>query len=115
AGSFLKNAARQRAVTKTEVVMSDTAGRHFPVELQVEPVLKDDKIVGYSGLAIDITAQQERERKLAEHAARLENREQQIQDVINDAVYILDPDARLSFVNNRMAELLGVRADEAVG
>ncbi len=115
AASFLKNAARQRAVTKTDVVMSDTAGRHFPVQLQVEPVLKDDKIVGYSGLAIDITAQQERERKLTEYAARLENREQQIQDVINDAVYILDPDARLSFVNNRMAELLGVRADEAVG
>ena len=102
-------------MTKLDVVMSDTAGRHFPVQLQVEPVFKDDKIVGYSGLAIDITAQQERERKLTEYAARLENREQQIQDIINDAVYILGLDARLSFVNNRMAELLGVPADQAVG
>jgi len=91
------------------------AGLPVPMRLQVEPVFKDDKIVGYSGLAIDITAQQERERKLTEYAARLENREQQIQDIINDAVYVLDLDGRFSFVNARMAELLGVPADHAIG
>jgi PAS domain S-box-containing protein len=115
AASFLKQIARERAPTRLDVVMRDTGGRDFPVRLQVEPVFKDDKIVGYSGLAIDITAQQERERKLTEYAARLENREQQIQDIINDAVYILDLDARFSFVNARMAELLGVPADRAIG
>ncbi|BAL25225.1 PAS domain S-box protein [Azoarcus sp. KH32C] len=115
AASFLKSIANARAATQLDVVMRDTEGRDIPMRLQVEPVLKDDKIVGYSGLAIDITAQQERERKLTEYAARLENREQQIQDIINDAVYILDLDARLSFVNARMAELLGVPADRAIG
>ncbi|HJV28142.1 MAG TPA: PAS domain S-box protein [Aromatoleum sp.] len=115
AASFLKGIASVRAATRLDVVMRDSEGRHIPMRLQVEPVFKDDKIVGYSGLAIDITAQQERERKLTEYAARLENREQQIQDIINDAVYILDLDARLSFVNARMAELLGVPADRAIG
>lgn len=115
ASNFLKCIARERTATRLDVVMRDTDGRDFPVQLQVEPVFKDDKIVGYSGLAIDITAQQERERKLTEYAARLENREQQIHDIINDAVYILDLDARFSFVNARMAELLGVPADRAIG
>jgi PAS domain S-box-containing protein len=115
ASDFLKRIARERTPTRLDVVMRDTDGRHFPVQLQVEPVFKDDKIVGYSGLAIDITAQQERERKLTEYAARLESREQQVHDIINDAVYILDLDARFSFVNARMAELLGVPADRAIG
>ena len=115
AASFLKRSAREKAVARLDVVMCDSAGRPFTVQLQVEPVFKDDKIVGYSGLALDITAQQERERKLTEYAARLENREQQIHDIINDAVYILDLDGRLSFVNARMAELLGVSADRAIG
>ena len=115
ASSFLKQSARQRSVSRLDVVMSDSAGHPFPVQLQVEPVIKGDKIVGYSGLALDVTAQHERERKLTEYAARLENREQQIQDIINDAVYILDLDGRLSFVNTRMADLLGVPADRAIG
>ncbi|CAI09173.1 Hybrid sensor component of two-component regulation system [Aromatoleum aromaticum EbN1] len=115
ASSFLKHSAQQRSVARLDVVMSDSAGNPFPVQLQVEPVIKGDKIVGYSGLALDVTAQHERERKLTEYAARLENREQQIQDIINDAVYILDLDGRLSFVNTRMADLLGVPADRAIG
>ncbi|WP_018992456.1 PAS domain S-box protein [Aromatoleum toluclasticum] len=115
ASNFLKSIASARAATRLDVVMRDAAGQPVPMRLQVEPVFKDDKIVGYSGLAIDITAQQERERKLTEYAARLENREQQIQDIINDAVYVLDLHGRFSFVNARMAELLGVPADRAIG
>lgn len=112
---FLKQIARRRAATKLDVVMSDATGRHFPVQLQVEPLFKNDRIVGYSGLALDVTVQHERERKLTEYAARLENREQQLQDLINDAVYILDVNGRLSFVNARMAALLGVPAEDAIG
>ncbi|NMG46271.1 PAS domain S-box protein [Aromatoleum toluvorans] len=115
AANFLKSIATARTATRLDVVMCDAEGCPVPMRLQVEPVLKGDRIVGYSGLAIDITAQQERERKLTEYAARLENREQQIQDIINDAVYILDLDGRFSFVNARMAELLGVPADRAIG
>lgn len=112
---FLKEIARRRGVNKLDVVMRDSAGRTFPVQLQIEPVLKDNKIVGYSGLAVDIAAQQERERTLSEYASRLENRAQQIQEIINDGVYILDKDCRISFVNARMADLLVTAADRAVG
>ncbi len=115
AASFLKDIAIRRSTTDIDVVMSDAAGRPFPVRLQVEPVFKDDKIVGYSGLALDISAQLERERALTEYARQLESREQQIQDVINDAVYILDGTGRLAFINARMAELLGTAPEAALG
>lgn len=78
AASFLKRIAGARTTTSLDVVMRDASGRPVPMRLQVEPVLKDGRIVGYSGLAIDISVQQERERKLTEYAARLENREQQM-------------------------------------
>jgi PAS domain S-box-containing protein len=115
AARFLKDIAARRATTTLDVVMSDAARRPFPVRLQVEPVLKGDKIVGYSGLALDISAQLERERELTEYARRLESREQQIQDVISDAVYILDGDGRLAFINARLAELLGAAPDAVIG
>jgi len=115
ATTFLKKISRRRTATKLDVVMSDSAGREFPVQLQVEPVLKDGKIVGYSGLAVDIAARKERERTLSEYASRLEHREQQIQEIISDGVYILDLNGRISFLNARMADLLGVVATEAVG
>ena len=115
ATAFLKEIGARRTTTTLDLVMRDAAGQPFPVRLQVEPVLKDERIVGYSGLALDISAQLERERELTEYARRIESREQQIQDVINEAVYILDGQGRLSFVNARMAELLGAAADAAIG
>jgi PAS domain S-box-containing protein len=115
AAQFLKETAQRRATTRLDVVMRDAQGRSFPVQLQVEPVFKDERIVGYSGLAVDVAVHQERERKLTEYASRLEHREQQIQEIINDAVYILDLDAHFSFVNSRMAALLGVTAEAALG
>lgn len=115
AADFLKQVASRRAPTKLDVVMADADGCHFPVQLQVEPVFKDDRIVGYSGLAVDVAAHQERERKLTEYALRLEHREQQIQEIINDAVYILDLNCRFSFVNARMAYFLGTPAAAALG
>lgn len=115
ATAFLKEIAARRSTTTLDLVMRDAAGLPFPVRLQVEPVLKDERIVGYSGLALDISAQLERERELTEYARRIESREQQIQDVINEAVYILDGQGRLSFVNARMAELLGAAAEAAIG
>lgn len=115
AGQFLKQAAHRRRATKLDVVMRDARGRDFPVQIQVEPVLKNDKIVGYSGIAVDIGAHQARERKLSEYVSRVERREQKIQEIINEAVYILDREGRFAFVNERMADLLGTTAMAAAG
>lgn len=115
AGDFLKEIAATLGTAKLDVVMSDAEGRHFPVQLQIEPVFKDGKIVGYSGLAVDIASHREREQKLTEYASRLEHREQQIQEIINDAVYILDLSGHFSFVNARMADWLGVTVETALG
>lgn len=113
--NFLKEALTSTTTTKLDVIMRDAEERDFPVQLQLKPVLKDDKVVGYSGLAVDIAAHRERERHLADYASRLEHREQQIQDIINDAVYILDLDGRFTFINTRMANLLRVPTQTALG
>jgi PAS domain S-box-containing protein len=115
ASAFLKRVAQRRSAATLDVVMRDADDRQFPVRLQIEPVLKDGRIVGYSGLALDIAAQLERERELTEHARRIEAREQQVHDVLNEAVYILDRQGRLGFVNARMAALLAATPRAAIG
>lgn len=111
---FLKETLTSRATTKLDVIMRDGDGQDFPVQLQLKPVLKDGKVVGYSGLAVDVAVHREREQRLVEYASRLEHREQQIQDILNDAVYMLDLEGRFTFVNTRMANLLGVPAPSVV-
>ncbi|MBK6401327.1 MAG: XylR N-terminal domain-containing protein [Rhodocyclaceae bacterium] len=112
---FLRETLTTAATTKLDVIMRDAEGQDFPVQLQLKPVLKDGKVVGYSGLAVDVAAHREREQRLVEYASRLEHREQQIQDILNDAVYMLDLDGRFTFVNARMAGLLRVPALSVVG
>ena len=112
---FLKETLTSASITKLDVIMRDAEGRDFPVQLQLKPVMKDGKVVGYSGLAVDIAAHREREQRLAEYASRLEHREQQIQDIINDAVYMLDLEGRFTFINARMAALLDVPVQSVVG
>jgi PAS domain S-box-containing protein len=112
---FLKETLASGTTTKLDVIMRDADGQDFPVQLQLKPVLKDGKVVGYSGLAVDIAVHREREQRLEEYATRLIHREQQIQDILNDAVYMLDLEGRITFINARMANLLCVPALSVVG
>jgi PAS domain S-box-containing protein len=115
AATFFKRLARTRRTGKLEVLFRDRDGEEFPVQLLVKPVLQDGQILGYRGLARDIARQQARERHLTRYASRVEHREQQIQELISEAIYVTDHQGRFTFVNGRMAALLGVAAEQAPG
>jgi PAS domain S-box-containing protein len=63
------------------------------------------------GMAIDVT-----ERERAEAALRdSEETYRRIVETANEGIWLLDADARVTFVNGRMAELLGYRPEEMLG
>jgi PAS domain S-box-containing protein len=55
-------------------------------------------------------------RKKAEEALRdRENKYRQLIEILNEGVWVIDKDARTTFVNPRMAEMLGYTVEEMVG
>ncbi len=71
----------------------------------------DGRIVGATEAATEITA-----RKRAEKAARKEEqRFRQIVETAQEGVWVIDTDARTTFVNQRMAEMLDYSVEEMQG
>ncbi len=69
------------------------------------------KMVGSVHVARDMT-----ERKKAEEALRLsEEKYRTIVETAKEGIWIVDADRRTTYVNNRMAEMLGYRPDEMLG
>lgn len=56
------------------------------------------------------------ERKWAEYAlGESEARYRRIVDTVNEAIWVIDPESRLEYVNGRMLELLGYTREEVLG
>ncbi|RLJ68220.1 EAL domain-containing protein [Sulfurisoma sediminicola] len=60
---------------------------------------------------IDVTDRLQAERALAESEAR----SRRIIETANEGIWIIDPDARVSFVNQRMADMLGYPPEQILG
>jgi PAS domain S-box-containing protein len=84
--------------------------RHHLVS--VYPVRKPQgEILGLGMVAVDITA-----RKQAEDALRdSERRYRRLVETANEGVWLIDTEARTTFVNQRMASMLGYEPDEVAG
>lgn len=113
--AFFSRLARTLRTGKLDVLFRDQNGEEFPVQLLIKPVHQEGRVLGYRGVARDITRQQARERRLTRYASRVEHREQQIQELINEAIYVTDSRGCFKFVNGQMAALLGVAAEQAMG
>jgi len=99
-------------IDQFETVRVTKAGKSINVSLSISPI-KDStgKIVGCSGIARDIT-----ERKRAEEANReSEMRYRRIVETTNEGVWLLDSTLHNSYVNRRMAEMLGYEPGEMLG
>ncbi|MEN6332084.1 MAG: PAS domain S-box protein [Smithella sp.] len=71
----------------------------------------DNRITGLVGVVVDIT-----EHKRAEEALKAsEAKYRLIVDTANEGVWMLDEDGRTTFVNARMAEMIGYTAEEIIG
>jgi PAS domain S-box-containing protein len=69
------------------------------------------RVIGYVGTITDIT-----ERKRVEQALRdSEGKYRQLVDTLQEGIWAIDQDAHTTFVNPRMAEMLGYTAEEMQG
>ncbi|MEQ1799549.1 MAG: PAS domain S-box protein, partial [Lacibacter sp.] len=72
---------------------------------------KEGKATGLMGSMMDIT-----ERKTAEDALRVsEEKYRQIVETAQEGIWMIDANSHTSFVNNRMAEMLGYTKEEMLG
>jgi len=72
---------------------------------------KDGAVIGIEGVYSDIT-----ERKQAEDALReSEEKYRRIIDTANEGIWVLDAEYRTTFVNARLAEMIGYQGEEIVG
>lgn len=87
-------------------------GRTIWTEQMHVPVYDESgELVGLEGIALDVT-----ERKEAEAALRAsEQRYRSLLETLQEGIWVIDAHGRTTFVNPRMAEMLGYSAEEMLG
>lgn len=105
-------------------------GSRFPVQLSVT-AMRDEagQIIGFMGIAHDITRRREAqqrvgqlteglEQRVRERSAQLEASQQRYETLATTApvgIYHCEPDGRCTFVNQRWCDLTGLKLAEALG
>ena len=105
---ILQKIRRGESIDHYETIRRRKNGRLINVALTISPIRDlNDKIVGVSKIARDITKQKRTERRLAEQARLL--------DLTNEAILVRDRDDRITYWNHGAHELYGYSAEEALG
>lgn len=86
-------------------------GRWLPVEVMANNLVDDPAVGGIVLSVRDITDRERVDRLLAESQARY----RQIVELADEGIWTIDDHAVTTFVNRRMAEMLGHRPEEMVG
>jgi PAS domain S-box-containing protein len=87
-------------------------GTRRHVEVRGYPLLDSEgKVARVIEYALDVTERRDAEERLA----RSEQRYRQLLDALQEGIWVIDRDARTTFVNPRMAEMLGYTIDEMLG
>lgn len=71
----------------------------------------NDKIIGIIGITREMTEQRRAEQALHER----DERYRRILETANDGIWLVDKETRTLYVNQRMADMLGWRAEELIG
>jgi PAS domain S-box-containing protein len=96
-----------------ELPLETAAGEQIPYEFTGSPMRNDDGIVGLTGVGRDVSDRKARERRLERQRDELRGELDEMFDRIDDAFLGLDADWRITYLNERAAELLG-RAEGAL-
>jgi len=87
-------------------------GRHVPVELVITAIRdRNDEIVGFLGIGVDISARMQAEQALA----RSEKRFRDLADLSPVGIYETDAEGNCLFVNKRWQEFAGMSLEQAQG
>ena len=109
---ILSRISRGERIDSFETVRRRKDGTRLDVMLTISPLLDGaGRIVGASTIARDVT---ERKRHLA-MLAEGEARYRRLLDTANEGIWLLDTAGRTSYVNGRLAEMLGYGAEEMLG
>jgi len=102
--------SRQRKRVEEPLITAD--GSFHWIDTIKTPIYDaQDEILGVAGIAIDLTERRRAELALRESEARY----RRIVETANEGIWIIDTDSQTSFVNPKMAEMLGYGADEMLG
>ncbi len=95
-----------------EIDLLSTDGRRVHALVVTSPIIDADGVfAGCLAGVLDIT-----DRKRAEEALRQsEQKYRLVVESLSEGIWVFDPDARTSFVNPRMAEMLGYTPEEMIG
>lgn len=86
-------------------------GTSFPALTHGSPIVRDDAVVGIRGIIFDISVLKKTEQALRESERRFRT----LLKSLHEGIWVLDKDDLTTFVNPRMAEMLGYTEDEMVG
>ncbi len=113
-GTARENFARvlkQQDIGPTEYLMRRKDDTTFPGLTYSSATIRDGVVLGIRGVVVDIS-----ELKQAEQALReSEQRFRTLLKSLHEGIWVLDKDDRTTFVNPRMAEMLGYTEEEMLG
>lgn len=93
-------------------ILISREGREIPIDNSGAPIRsEDDKVIGVILIFRDIS-----DRKKAEDALReSEQKYRSIIETANEGIWISDTNARITFLNQKMADMLGYSPEEIIG
>jgi PAS domain S-box-containing protein len=102
---------RRENVGPVEYLVKRKDGTVFTILNHSTAIVRGGEVAGVRGIAVDIS-----DLKRAEHALReSEKRFRTLLQSLHEGIWVLDKDDLTTFVNPRMAEMLGYTEDEMVG
>ena len=113
--NFFQQLSQDHKTNRLEVTFIDGNDEEFTAQLLIKPIIVKGQLISFQGLAVDTAAQKSREKHLADYARRLEYRDEQIYDLISDALYVTDTKGCFTLVNATMARQMQMSIEEAIG
>ncbi|SEW13001.1 PAS domain S-box protein [Halobacterium jilantaiense] len=99
-----------------EAPLETADGEQIPYEFTGGPITDDvGEVVGFTGAGRDVSERKVRERRLEQQHDELQAELADIFTQIGEAFFALDDDARITYVNHRAADLVGLSPGELLG
>ncbi len=107
----LTMALDQKDTGAVEFLIVRKDGTTFPALAHGSAIVRDDAVVGIRGVVFDISELKQTEQALRESEERFRT----FLKSLHEGIWVLDKDDITTFVNPRMAEILGYTEDEMLG